>query len=182
MELNRQIRRQLRIHNIVYCLLLIMVAALLGWLSVRYSMEADWSAQNRNTLNQASIEMLAQLQEPLKITVFIAEDEVTRNPIRQLIGRYQHYKKDLELVFVNPEMNPAQVRALGVNTAGEIIIEYQGRQERLQQLSEETFTNTLQRLARGGERWIVFIGGHGERDPEGQQNHNLSELAARLTD
>ncbi len=182
MELNRKLRLRLRLHNIVYYLLLIAAAALLGWLSTRYSMEADLSAQNRNTLNPASVEMLSQLSGPLNVDVFIGENEVTRNAIQQLIGRYQRHKEDLYLSFINPDTNPAKVRTLGINASGEIIIEFQGRQERLQHLSEETFTNTLQRLARGGERWMVFLSGHGERDPQGQQNHGLADLGKRLTD
>jgi ABC-type uncharacterized transport system involved in gliding motility auxiliary subunit len=182
MELNRKLRLQLRLHNIAYYLLLTVTAALLGWLSARYSVEADLSAQNRNTLNPASIETLGQLQGPLSVSVFIAENEVIRDSVRQIIGRYQRHKKDLQLTFINPDTNPSKVRALGVNTQGEIIIEYQKRQERLQHLSEETFTNTLQRLTRGGERWLVFLSGHGERDPHGQQNHGLGELGKRLSD
>jgi ABC-type uncharacterized transport system involved in gliding motility auxiliary subunit len=183
MELNRKLRLRLRLHDIAYHLLLLAAAALLGWLSARYGMEADLSAQNRNTLNPASVETLAQLIGPLQVDVYISDNnEVTRNAVQQLIGRYQRHKEDLHLSFINPDTNPAKVRELGVNTLGEIIIEYQGRQERLQHLSEDTFTNTLQRLARGGERWIVFLSGHGERDPQGQQNHGLNDLGKRLAD
>lgn len=182
MELNRKIRLQLRLHDIAYHLLLLAAAALLGWLSVRHTVEADLSARNRNTLSPASREILSQLDGPLGVDVYIGDNEVTHDAVRQLIGRYQRHKKDLQLTFVNPDTNPARVRELGVNAAGEIIVEYQGRQERLQHLSEETFTNTLQRLARGGERWLVFLGGHGERDPQGQQNHGLADLGKRLAD
>lgn len=180
MELNRKIRRQLLLQNIVYHILLAAAAGMLGWLSMRYSVEADLSAQNRNTLNPASVETLGQLTGPLDVNVFIGENETTRNAVQRLIGRYQRYKEDLQLTFINPDTNPAKVRTLGVNTLGEIIVEYEGRQERLQHLSEETFTNALQRLARGGERWIVFLTGHGERDPQGQQNHGLGDLGKRL--
>lgn len=182
MELNRKIRLQLLLHNIAYHLLLLAACALLGWLSVRYTAEADLSARNRNTLSPASLEILSQLDSPLGVDVYVGDDEVTRDAVRQLIGRYQRHKEDLQLAFINPDTNPARVRELGINTAGEIIVEYQGRQERLQHLSEETFTNTLQRLARGGERWLVFLSGHGERDPQGQQNHGLADLGKRLAD
>jgi ABC-type uncharacterized transport system involved in gliding motility auxiliary subunit len=182
MELNRKLRLHLQLHNIAYYLLLAVAAALLGWLTARYSVEADLSARKRNTLSPASIETLAQLREPLSVSVFLAENEVIRDSVRQIIGRYQRHKKDLQLTFINPDTNPTKVRALGINTQGEIIVEYQERQERLQHLSEETFTNTLQRLARGGERWLVFLSGHGERDPQGQQNHGLGEMGKRLSD
>lgn len=182
MELNRKIRLQLHLHNIAYHLLVLAGAALLGWLSARYTAEADLSARNRNTLSPASLEILAQLDGPLNVDVYIGDNEVTRDAVYQLIGRFRRHKDDLQLSFINPDTNPARVRELGINTLGEIVVEYQGRQERLQHLSEETFTNTLQRLARGGERWLLFLSGHGERDPQGQQNHGLGDLGKRLTD
>jgi ABC-type uncharacterized transport system involved in gliding motility auxiliary subunit len=61
-----------------------------------------------------------------------------------------------------------------------LVIEYGGRKENLSQLSEEAFTNTLARLGRGGERWVVFVSGHGERSPVAQANHDLSSWAGQL--
>jgi len=73
------------------------------------------------------------------------------------------------------------VRAAGVRLDGELVIEYSGRKENLSQLSEEAFTNTLARLGRGGERWVVFVTGHGERSPDRQANFDLSSWAGQLT-
>lgn len=49
-----------------------------------------------------------------------------------------------------------------------------------QRLSEEHFTNLLQRLARRGERWVVFLAGHGERSPDRQANFDLSAFTAEM--
>jgi ABC-type uncharacterized transport system involved in gliding motility auxiliary subunit len=54
-----------------------------------------------------------------------------------------------------------------------MILEYQGRTEHVQNFTEEDFTNTLQRLLRNAERQIVFVTGHGERDPLANANHDL---------
>ena len=61
------------------------------------------------------------------------------------------------------------------------MVRYGGRSEQVQEHSEEELTNALQRLLRTGERWIVFLEGHGERSPLGDANHDLSQWAQRLT-
>ena len=50
----------------------------------------------------------------------------------------------------------------------------------MQSITEQEITNALQRLARGAERWIAFIEGHGERNPLGKANHDLQEWGRQL--
>lgn len=182
MQLTGKTRKQLVIQNLLYYGLLIVIFGLLAWMSVRYSAQSDWSAGGRNSLSEASRVVLEQLPGPVEVSAFIGEDEITRRAIRELLTRYQRYKRDLNLSFINPDTDPARVRALGISSAGELLIDYRGKTERLQQLSEQTFTNALQRLARDEERWVVFLSGHGERDPYSQANHAFSEFTRRLTD
>jgi ABC-type uncharacterized transport system involved in gliding motility auxiliary subunit len=182
MRLTQKIRRLLQLQNAVYYILLIAAAGLLGWLSVRYNGQTDWSANNRNTLNQASIDVLAQMPDPVRVTVFVNENQMLRDQFRNMYGRYERHKADLQLNFINPDINPAQTRALGITTSGQTIIEYQGRQESPEQMTEEAITNALQRLARAQERKIMFLTGHGERNPApgDPENFGLGEFTRQL--
>jgi ABC-type uncharacterized transport system involved in gliding motility auxiliary subunit len=63
---------------------------------------------------------------------------------------------------------------------GELFIEYQGRSEHLQQISEQELTNTLQGLARADDRYIVFLEGHGERSPVDVHNYDVSDWTKQL--
>lgn len=182
MQLTGKTRKQLVIQNLIYYGLLLVIFGLLAWLSVRYSQQSDWSAGGRNSLSEASRAVVEQMPGPVEISAFIGEDEVIRQAIRELLARYRRHKPDLNLTFINPDTNPARVRALGISSSGELLIDYRGKTERLQQLSEQTLTNALQRLIRDEERWAVFLSGHGERDPYGQANYALSEFTHRLTD
>jgi ABC-type uncharacterized transport system involved in gliding motility auxiliary subunit len=182
MRLTQKMRRLLQLQNVVYYVLLVVAAGLLGWLSMRYSAETDWSANNRNTLNQASIDTLAQMPDPITVTVFISENQMIRDQFRNMYGRYQRHKADLQLNFINPDINPAETRAMGITTPGQTLIEYQGRQESPEQMTEEAITNALQRLARGQQRRIVFLTGHGERNPApgDPENFGLGEFTKQL--
>ncbi len=182
MKINNKIRTQLRLQNIIFLLLLLSIIGLLGWLSQRYSYEADWTANQRNTLSKASIKLLQRMPEPVRITAFARESELlpTRRKIRELIERYQRRKPDIELRFIDPNTEPDRVRSEGITVDGELIVEYQDRREHIQNLNEETLTNTLQRLLRSGEQKIVFISGHGERKPDGQANHDYGQFMKQL--
>ncbi len=82
--------------------------------------------------------------------------------------------------FVNPDAVPDEIRRLGINVNGELVLRYDGRQEHVKSNSEQEFVNALQRLLRDEERWLAFLDGHGERQPDGESNHDLAEWVAQL--
>ncbi len=179
MKITGKTRRELLTQNIIYYLLLLTIAGTAGWLSVRYNMQSDWSVNNRNTLNEVSREIAQKIDGVIQITAFIADDEIMRSAVRDLIGRYQRYKKDIELEFVNPQTSPGRTREMNITGMGEIVIQYGNAQERLQTLNEQTLTNALQRLLRSETRWVVFLTGHGELDPYAQTDAGLAKFTAR---
>jgi len=170
-----------RLQGIVFTILFLGVIGVLAYLSTRYSFTADWTANNRNTLSEASSELLKQLEGPVAVTSYATEDKSVRGAVSDLVDRYRRHKADLTLQFVNPDLEPEVVRALGIRVNGELRVEYQGRAENLQNLSEQGLTNILQRLARSGERWLIFVEGHGERKPQGVANHDLGQWSQQLT-
>lgn len=184
MEANRRTRRQLRLQGMSFAVLFLAVIGLLAWLSTRYVIEADWTASGRHTLAPASSQVLDTLEGELRLIAFARDSELlpTRRRITTLIERYQRHKTDLKLEFIDPDLAPDQVREYGISVDGELVLEYRGKREKLQSLSEQSITNALQRLARSGERRVLFLEGHGERSPNGRANHDLSAWAAQLRD
>ena len=172
---------QIRWQTTSFVLLFLGAVGLMAWLSTRYSFEADWTANQRNSLSEASIAALKVIEGPVTVTAYASEDENIRRGITELIKRYQRIKPDLQLTFVNPAAEPEQVRQLNITLDGELIFSYAGRSEHVKEFSEQSLTNTLQRLVRSGDRWIVFVEGHGERAAQGAANHDLSGWVRQLT-
>ncbi len=162
--------------------LLLSAVALAAWLTTRYNYQSDWTANARHTLSGATTELLATLAGPVGITSFSREDGVNalRKRTRELVERYRQYKPDIALTFIDPDLEPERVREMGVSLEGEMVIEYAGKRENLRAIGEQALTNALQRLARAGERRILFLQGHGERNPQGVANHDLKEWAKQL--
>jgi ABC-type uncharacterized transport system involved in gliding motility auxiliary subunit len=180
MRISRESRRQLRLAGSSFILLFLLAIGLGLWLSHEYHTQFDWTAAGQNSLSETSRLLLQKLDKPVKITAFATEQPELRAGIRNLVGRYQQHYPGITLEFIDPDKDPARVRAANVNYDGELQVEYNGARESLQQPSEETLTNALARLGRGGERWIVFLSGHGERSPDSQANHDLSTWAQQL--
>ena len=133
-------------------------------------------------MSEASQAAVKGLTEPLTVTAYASQRGQLRRVIGELIQRYQKYKPDIRLTYVDPDAAPEQTRSAGIQHDGELVLEYAGARENLPptQLNEETLTNALTRLGHRGERWVVFLAGHGERSPERQANFDLSLWAAQL--
>ena len=182
MEITKKNRNQLRLQNIIFIILFSTVIGLLAWLSNQYNFESDWTKNNRNTLSDASIKLLQQIPAPVKITTFIPDGNLLSNRqyIKELVAKYKKHKEDITLEIINPDIAPDLVRQMKVSNYGEIVVEYEGRNEHITQLKEQTLTNTLQRLLRQGERRLLFVSGHGERKPDGRANFDWNDFSAKL--
>jgi ABC-type uncharacterized transport system involved in gliding motility auxiliary subunit len=184
MQVTPRSRRLTQLNNWLFIVLLLGIVGLLAWVSTRYNYQADWTANARRSLAESSVKLLEQAKGPLTITAFARDNHQVRDRISDVIGRYQRYKHDITFSFVNPDTDPARTQAMGVTNDGEVVIEYGGRKEFIQpfDLKEQNITNALQRLLRSGERWLVFLDGHGERRPLGEANNDLSLWVKQLED
>ncbi len=180
MKITRHARLMLRLQGLVFGVLFTGSILLLGWLSTHYVYQADWTAGARNTVSDETRRLLAELADPVSITAFVRKDELLEKQIRDLVGSYQRFKDDIRLEFVNPDTAPERVRELGIASGGELVLDYQGRREHIQTLSEQQLTNALLRLSRQQARWLVFLTGHGEREPAGETNHGLGIFGQEL--
>jgi ABC-type uncharacterized transport system involved in gliding motility auxiliary subunit len=180
MKVTRRSRLLLRLQSLIFSVLFIAIIGMLAWLSTQYVYQSDWTRGSRNTISDGSRRLLDEMDQPVQITAFVREDEVTRNQIKDLIGTYQRFKDDITLEFINPDLAPERIRELGIASGGEIVIRYGDRVEKIQTLSERHLTNALLRLTRQNQRWIVFLTGHGERQAGGETNHGLGEFSREL--
>jgi ABC-type uncharacterized transport system involved in gliding motility auxiliary subunit len=180
MKINSKTHLEIRLQNLLFSLLFLVAVGLVAWLSTQYSAQFDWTASHRHSLSEASRKVLDLLKAPISITAYARDNQQVREPIRDLVDRYSRYKRDLSLQFVNPDTQPEKVRQMGIQVDGELVIEYEGRSEKIQEAGETSLTNALQRLATAEERTIVFIEGHGDRSPLGKANHDLQQFADEL--
>lgn len=184
MQINKKLRIQLLLQNSLFVLLLLTTVVLLSLLARDHRMQRDISQNSRNSLTQASLDVLKQLPGALTITAFAAPQDARLGDVRKLIQDfmlpYQRAKPDIRLEFVDPAEQPKLASAAGVQVNGEMVVKFAGKSEHLTALNEQIFTNLLMRLARSQQRLVMQVEGHGERKLNGKANHDLGEFGKQL--
>jgi len=169
-----------RLDGWLFALLLLLAAGAIGYLSTRYAHEADWTANGRTSLSAESHAVLAQLNSPVEIVSYANPQGDLRQTVAGFLQRYQAVKPDLSLRFVDPQLDPAKMRELGITVDGALILHYQNREQRLDELSERSLTNALEKLIRGNDRVVAFVTGDGERRADSQANADLGTFMTQL--
>lgn len=171
-------------HHGLFVVLLVLLVALLAWLAREFRVEHDLTRGHRNTLSPATLEVLKRLEGPVSVTAYApargASGEHVHRRIEEFMRPYQRAKADIALSLVDPREQPKAAAAAGVRAALELVIEFRRRSEHLTELNEHSFTNVLMRLARGAERVVLWLDGHGERRLNGQANQDLGEFGRQL--
>ena len=180
MQITARTRFMASAQTAVFVVLLLSAVGMLAWLSEHYKVRWDWTAAGRNTLTEPSQVLLRRLSDPIEITAYVREEPQIRQSILQLLERYQRYKPDIRLRFVNPDLVPDEVRARKISAEGEMVVSYRQRAEHAKTITEEALTTALERLARADTRWISYISGRGERDLLGTASYDLGKLGEQL--
>jgi ABC-type uncharacterized transport system involved in gliding motility auxiliary subunit len=185
-QANRRLRLRLRVQSWLFLFLFFALVMLVAFLARTYQKEWDVTRSARNTLSQATLDLLQQLEGPLTVTAYALTQDPSGTDVHKLIEErmrpYRRAKPDFELELVDPREQPKRTEAAGVRSPNELIIEYRKRTERLRvsEWSEQTFANALMRLARGSANLVMWIEGHGERRLDGIANHDLGEFGRQL--
>lgn len=182
--INHKLRQQHRIRHGVFVILLLVLMVVLGYLATQYRMQWDISQNQRNSLNEASIDILQKLPGPVQVTAYATEYQAEIGDVRKVIANfislYQRIKPDLVLQFIDPVEQPLLAQQANVQINGEIVISYRHKTEHLAVINEQTFSNALMRLARLDDKLIIELSGHGERKLDGHANFDLGEFGKSL--
>ncbi len=180
MKVDARSRWQYRIQSGVFLLLFLILLALLAWLSNRYPVAIDLSANQRNSLSAETTRLLQNIEHPLEVKLFVSPINDSRPLLETLFERYQQQQSNINYRSLNPDLYPELLREYDVRYDGEVVLEYQGRQAKVSRVTEANVSSAIQRLLRQGERWLVFLEGHGERHPYQDANHDYSLFASEL--
>jgi ABC-type uncharacterized transport system involved in gliding motility auxiliary subunit len=181
MNITQKIKRQLKLQNIIFYLLLMIVVVLLAQLSLKTNIHSDWTANNRHSLSVTTGEFLAQLNKPITIQAFISPNSKYRPSLESILLRYQSMSTHLNVTIINPDFSPELVRQFKIQQQGEMVVSQGNKRQHVLDLSEQSLTNALITVSRQQQQWLVFTEGHGERSPFNTANFNLSVWAEQLT-
>ncbi|HRJ51142.1 MAG TPA: Gldg family protein [Candidatus Thiothrix moscowensis] len=180
MKMNKTAHRWIGLQNGIFYLLFAAVVGLLGFFGHQFKLQADWTYNNRNSLSQPTQALLQTLDKPLKFIAYIPDNPGLKNQLEGVVSKYQRVKADTSLEFVNPDLEPLRAKQDKIDSAGQLAIHLGERSEVVEETSEQVIANAIQRMSRGGERLVVFLEGHGERNPLATESSGMSKLAESL--
>ncbi|HEX5513794.1 MAG TPA: GldG family protein [Gammaproteobacteria bacterium] len=170
----------LRLHGWLFTVLLLAVLGGIAWATASLPQAWQWGGALGRTLSPPSQRLLAALDAEVVAYGFAQPGQLLYRHLDELLGLYQAQSPRFRVSLVNPETRPDLVRELGVERAGEVVLEYAGQRERVPVPSEAHVSAALERLLRDHNQFIAFLTGHGERSLLGAANHDLGVFGEAL--
>ena len=160
----------------VIVVLAILVA--INYLAKRHNKRWDWTAARQYSLSDQTKKVLQGLQRPMQIRVFAKPDDFSR--FRERLDEYQYENNQLKVEYIDPERRPTLANQDKVVQMNTVVIEYDGRMERVTSDTEQSLTNAIIKVIQGKQNKLYFVQGHGERSPDDSERSGYSSIAGLL--
>lgn len=153
----------------------IIVAA--NFYANRYTHRWDLTPTKKYSLSPQSDKLLKGLKTD--VTFYVFEQKQHFGEARDLLGRYGAATPRVTIRYVDPNRDPALAKQFAVHNYGTIIIQAGNRHAEAKASTEDGITNALISVLKG-QSIVYFVGGHGERDPDGSGSHGYSTVKKAL--
>ena len=159
-------------------LVVLGILVAINYLASRHNRRWDLTAARQYTLSDQTRKILQDLQKPVGVKVFAQPDDFER--FRDRLDGYQYASKQLSVEYIDAVKSPSRANQYQVQQLGTIVLEYDGRTERVTSDSEQEITNGLIKVISGRQHKIYFVQGHGEKSSQGSDRDSYSSIASAL--
>jgi ABC-type uncharacterized transport system involved in gliding motility auxiliary subunit len=150
----------------------------LNWVVTRRDKRWDLTAAASYTLSDQTVKVLSNLKAPVKVLVFDAPGGFQR--FRDSLTMYTNASQNIQVEYVDLDREPARAREYTVASPGTVVMEYDGRRERVMSEREQDLTNNLIKVTTGRQVKAYFVQGHGERDTAGNDRPGYASVVDAL--
>jgi len=173
---------QANFNAVIATMALLVIVGLLNFLGIRYEKTIDLTENNLYTLAPQSKQLVSELKQPLTVWVF---SDPPSQETERLLKNYQQQSENFQIEFVDPQTNIGKAEEFGVESYGEVYVEYGDQTQFVQQvsqvepISEVELTSAIQNVQRDRVSFVYILQGHGEPPLEAVQG-GLSQAVASL--
>ncbi len=163
-----------------------MIIFLLGILIViniifsRFSYRADFTASKMFSLADQTRKVLKHLDKEVKVTGFFKSGEEQQT--LELLKEYAQYSSRFKYEFIDPDKKPGLAKQYNIKAYNTIVLECQGKEEKINKSTEEEITNALISVTREGIKKVYFVTGHGERDYDSSDQTGFNSIKQTITE
>ena len=160
----------------VVVVLAILVA--INYLAARHNKRWDLTAAKQYTLSEQTRKVLQSLQKPARIKVFASSEDFAR--FRERLDQFTYASPQISVEYIDAVKRPSLANQYKVEALGTIVIEYEGRVERVTGDGEQELVNGVVKAVQGKQHKVYFVQGHGERDPDVSDRPGYSTIKTAL--
>ncbi|MFW5735717.1 MAG: GldG family protein [Oceanidesulfovibrio sp.] len=162
---------------------LIAIALLVGVNVLASKRDWRWDATSnkRYSLSEASKAALETLPESVHAVAFFRPTdgaEQTEDLLELFAGRTERFTYEI----VDPDRAPFRAKQLDVRQTGVVVVQSDGRTEKVVYPTEETLLNAVVKATTRTENTVGVVTGHGELDVEAPGGRKASVFKELLTD
>jgi ABC-type uncharacterized transport system involved in gliding motility auxiliary subunit len=163
---------------VVSAIVVLAILVAVNYLGVRHNKRWDLTAAKQFTLSDQTRKILDGLQKPVAIKVFAQSDDFQR--FRDRLDEYQYASKQVTVEYIDALKSRARANQYNVQQLGTVVLEYDGRTERVTSDGEQELTAGLIKVVKGSQHKIYFVQGHGEKTTDGADRESYSTIASSL--
>ncbi len=164
-SLKRGFRRKSFLYSSNLLLIVVLVlgiVVLANYFLSRHHLRVDFTEAKLHSLSDQTIQVLKNLKKDVQVKGFFRESNYGRAKMDDLLKTYGYYSSKLKYEFIDPDKNPALVKAYNVTQDGTSVLECAGQENRITAATEEDLTNAIIKVTRETRKVIYFLEGHGE--------------------
>ncbi len=163
---------------------IIAILGLVNFVALRYSIRLDLTENQLFTLSPQSQQLVENLDQPLKVWIFDRAPDLSNE---DLLNNYRRYSDKFSFELVDPQQEFELAQKFGVDSFGEVYLEYGDKRQLLQTinpeqtLSEVSLTNAIEKIQRDTTPVVYLLQGHGEPVLEATEG-GMSQAVAAMED
>jgi ABC-type uncharacterized transport system involved in gliding motility auxiliary subunit len=172
--------REARYGSLAFASIAVVLAILVGinYLANRRNKRWDLTAGGQFTLSDQTRKILQGLDKPVTVRVFDRTEGFER--FRQRLDEYRYVSDRISVEYIDVDRRPALANQYKVQMLGTVVLEYDGRTERVTSDGEQEITNGLMKLVQGTQNKVYFVQGHGEKLTDNSDRGGYSAIAGSL--
>ena len=165
--------------------LVFVILIAINFVAVRKYKTFDFSMARVNTLSDQSIKIVQGLTEDLDVIYLYKSGtegvEANKRAFIDLLKKYQDQTDKLKLKFVEINEHPDLAEKYNIHQATQVVVlEYQGRQSRIEKIDEQEMTSGLVKVTRKTNKKVYVLNGHQELDLTAQKDGSSMSLLKDL--
>ena len=148
------------VNSVFITVVVIALVGVINFLASRYPQKLDLTKNKIHTFSDQSDKIMHGLKSDVTATFFA--DVGSKEKYRPIFDNYKKLSSKFKLEVVDPTKEPIRTKEMGIKKMETLVLGYQGKTTKLEEITEEKITNALIKLAKEGKTMVCTTVGHGE--------------------